>query len=207
MMAAGYHGWVLLFDEVELVGRYTLLQRARSYAEIARWTGNLKGETYPGITSVVAITAEFEAEMLKGRNDREAVPGRLRASPRETDHLLASQAEQGMRLIGKAVKLSPPTPRIIDETYAKMRAIHGQAYGWSPPTVSSLEYATSTRMREYVRWWITEWDLKRLFPDYAPDIEVPPVGSNYSEDVELESAPDDEQAPEEPEISPRPPEW
>ena len=30
-------GWLLLFDEVELIGRYTLLQRGRSYAELARW--------------------------------------------------------------------------------------------------------------------------------------------------------------------------
>jgi hypothetical protein len=30
--AAGYSGWVLLLDEVELVGRYSVLQRRRSYA-------------------------------------------------------------------------------------------------------------------------------------------------------------------------------
>lgn len=37
MAAAGFAGWVILFDEVELIGRYSLLQRARSYAELARW--------------------------------------------------------------------------------------------------------------------------------------------------------------------------
>jgi hypothetical protein len=36
-VAAGCEGWVLLFDEVELIGRYTLPQRGRSYAELARW--------------------------------------------------------------------------------------------------------------------------------------------------------------------------
>ena len=35
--AAGYRGWVVLLDEVELIGRYSLLQRAKSYAEVARW--------------------------------------------------------------------------------------------------------------------------------------------------------------------------
>src|SRR5215211_9153 len=29
--AAGYAGWVVLFDEVELIGRYSVLQRGRSY--------------------------------------------------------------------------------------------------------------------------------------------------------------------------------
>ena len=37
MVAAGYAGWLILFDEVELIGRYSVLQRGRSYAELARW--------------------------------------------------------------------------------------------------------------------------------------------------------------------------
>jgi hypothetical protein len=207
MMTAGYSGWVLLVDEVELVGRYTLTQRARSYAEIARWTGNLKGETYPGITSVLAITSDFEAAVLHDRNDREAVPGKLRASPREQDHLLASRAEQGMRLIGKAVKLSPPTKAVIDETKRKIQAIHGQAYNWTPPEVGSAEFTSSTRMREYVRWWITEWDLKRLFPEYEPDIEVRRVELDYTEDAELETSAEGDPEAIDPEAPPRAAEW
>lgn len=30
MLGAGFAGWALLFDEVELIGRYSLLQRGRS---------------------------------------------------------------------------------------------------------------------------------------------------------------------------------
>ena len=36
---AGYKGWVVLLDEIELVGSYSLLQRGRSYAELTRWMG------------------------------------------------------------------------------------------------------------------------------------------------------------------------
>jgi hypothetical protein len=39
MAAAGYAGWCVLLDEVELIGRYSLLQRGCSYAELARWLG------------------------------------------------------------------------------------------------------------------------------------------------------------------------
>jgi hypothetical protein len=45
--AAGYRGWVLLIDEVELIGQYSRLQRGRSYAELARWLGNIESEQYP----------------------------------------------------------------------------------------------------------------------------------------------------------------
>jgi hypothetical protein len=41
--AAGFVGWIILLDEVELIGRYSLWQRARSYTEMARWFGFTDG--------------------------------------------------------------------------------------------------------------------------------------------------------------------
>lgn len=187
MMAAGYTGWILLIDEVELIGRYSLQQRARSYAEIARWTGNLKGEGVPGISAVLAITSDFEAAVLEGRHDRENVPARMRASGREADELLAGQAERGMRLIGRALKLPSPTRPLIQRTKDYLRQMHGAAYNWDPPTVGDAPFATSTSMREYVRWWITEWDLNRLFPDYQPTLEVVHLTPDLSEDAAFEA--------------------
>jgi hypothetical protein len=43
-------------------------------------------------------------------------------------------------------------------------------------------------MREYIRWWITEWDLKRLFPEYQPEIEATPLTFDYTEDAELQES-------------------
>ena len=47
-------------------------------------------------------------------------------------------------------------------------------------------------MREYVRGWITEWDLRRLYPDAKLDIEIVEVCQSYEEDQELESPGTDE---------------
>jgi hypothetical protein len=47
-------------------------------------------------------------------------------------------------------------------------------------------------MREYVRGWITEWDLRRLYPEAQLDIEIVDVVQTYEEDQELESAEVDE---------------
>jgi hypothetical protein len=41
-------------------------------------------------------------------------------------------------------------------------------------------------MREYVRTWINEWDLRRLDPTYQPEIEVTAVGLSYGEDAEFQ---------------------
>lgn len=194
LLAAGYAGWVMLFDEVDLVARYSLFQRAKSYAQIARFTGHLSGETFPGITSVIAITSAYEAEILEARNDRELVPNRLLASPRESDQLLARQADRGIRLINanRMLTLAPPSDEVVDDTYQKVRAIHARAYDWDPPDIPwRVERARSTRMREYVRAWINEWDLRRLYRDYQPSIEVSPLALSWEEDESLQAAEDD----------------
>ncbi|HVA89790.1 MAG TPA: BREX system ATP-binding domain-containing protein [Chloroflexota bacterium] len=187
MLAAGYKGWVLLVDEVELIGRYGLAQRGRSYAELARWTGGIKGEAYSGLLTIFAITSDFETALLEMRHDRENVPNKLRASIREAEQALAPHAERGMRLIGRPLRVPAPNRNTVRRAFEQVRRLHGLAYGWEPPVVGSAPFATSTSMREYIRWWITEWDLKRLFPDYQPEIEATPLTIDYSEDEDLES--------------------
>lgn len=80
MAAAGYRGWALLVDEVELIGRYSFKQRAKSYAELGRWAAKLQGEACPGLATVFAITSDFSENVVYGRNDIEVIPGKLRAS-------------------------------------------------------------------------------------------------------------------------------
>ncbi len=185
--AAGYSGWVLLIDEAELIGRYSLTQRAKSYAELARWMGKLDESRLTGLTTVFAITDDFQSIILEGNDDFEKVPGRLRAKGMASDLLLASQAERGMRVIqNELVHLKPPDKESLDRTYEKVRAIHAEAYQWSPPTVESVERLGTTRMRQYVRGWITEWDLKRLDGGYKPEIELIKLEPDYTEDKDLE---------------------
>jgi hypothetical protein len=187
ILAAGYSGWVLLIDEVELIGRYSLLQRAKSYAELARWMGKLEASNVAGLTSVFAIIQAFQSIILEGKDDFEKVPNRLRAKGTESDLLLASQAERGMRVIQNEFKLlKTPDKDVLAQTYEKVKSIHARAYDWDPPSVQSIENMSSARMRQYVKGWITEWDLKRLDSGYIPKIEVGGLEPNYTEDKNLE---------------------
>lgn len=161
--AAGYSGWVLLADELELLARYSFKARAHAYAELARWTGRLRGQRCPGLVAVFAITQDFATLVPQQRNDLERIPGRLRATESEADSALADAAEIGMRLIERdRVPLSPPDPRHLDQLRERLRQLHGLAYDWSPPPLDVGERTTSTRMRQYVRRWINAWDLVRL---------------------------------------------
>ena len=62
--AAGYQGWVVLVDEIELVANYSVLQRARSYAELTRWMGQAPEERYHGLVVVGTVTADFASFVL-----------------------------------------------------------------------------------------------------------------------------------------------
>jgi hypothetical protein len=193
--AAGYAGWVLLFDEVELIGRYSLLQRARSYAEVARWVGGFEAEPLPALTAVMAITDDFAPAVLFDpvKNDFENVPNRLRARQNVADDLVATRAEQGMKIIERdLVPLERPSRATLEETYRKLQRIHGEAYGWQPPELRRSDGMATRSMREHVRSWIYEWDLRRLDPGYSPQIEVEHVEIDYSESAELEVPPEGE---------------
>ncbi|MQA89167.1 MAG: hypothetical protein GEU90_02860 [Gemmatimonas sp.] len=199
MRCVGYAGWVLLFDEVELIGRYSLLQRARSYAELARWVAGFDTEPFPGVTAVLAITDDFDEAVLQQKNDLEDVPNRLRTRGGPDDQITAVRAEHGMRLIQRqSLHIEPVVESSRQKIYRELRTIHGEAYGWNPPDVAGVATLESRPMRQYVRSWINEWDLKRLDPAYRPFTEVEEVGPGYEEDAALETRPEsDSKAAEE----------
>jgi hypothetical protein len=200
IQAAGYSGWVLLIDEVELVGRYSLLQRGRSYAELARWMGHLKGEVYPGLVAVAAITDDFGLAVLQEKSDRDIVGTRFRAKETDEYVALAGRAEAGMRLIEReALILQPPGESTLAHTYRRLKEIHAKAYGWDPPEIPESPVtvtAMTRRMRSYVRRWVNEWDLKRLYPGAEVSAEEEPqIHLTYEQDEALEqvSKPSDEE--------------
>jgi len=186
LRAGGHAGWVVLFDEVELIGRYSLLQRGRSYAELARWLDGNPGDEGEPLITVAAITDDFETAVLSGKNDRESLPRRLRDKQTEEYAEMAALAEVGMRHIERdLLPLVPPDQAELDRAYRTLRQLHGGAYGWEPPDVPGLEQLGATRMRQYVRAWINEWDLVRLDPGYQPITDVVDIPGNYRELAEL----------------------
>ena len=186
--AAGYKGWVVLLDELELVGSYSLLQRGRSYAELTRWMGQATGEAYPGLVVVGTVTDDFAAAVIgaDGKQDRDYVGPRLRARNEDTK---AALAETGMRLIEReTMPLSPPSDADVNATVEKLRDIYSGAYAWDAPP---LEVKTGgagyrNRMRYKVRASINEWDLLRLYPNSRPETEGDEYRHTYQEDADLE---------------------
>jgi hypothetical protein len=186
---AGYQGWVVLIDEIELIARYTILQRGRAYAELARWMGKATDLQHPGLVVVGTITTDFAAKRLQEGEDRDKIGPRLRSRGTEEYNLLAARAESGMRLIenkNEFVILATPDEISLSRTYSRLKELHSKAYGWSAPDVPDAATRTSRAMRSHVRWWINNWDLKRLYPNASVHLEEQEVAYNYTEDKDLE---------------------
>ncbi len=194
--AAGYSGWVMLLDEVELIGRYSLLQRSRSYAELARWLGLDAEERVSGVVTVAAITDDFTSEVIRNRRDDEHAPTILSD---KNERKAAERARLGITtLMEKQVLLQTPTAELLQDSLNKIRGFYSEAYGWNAPAVAVGEITSRKSMRQYIKSWITGWDLERLY-GIRPEIETVDVAPDYEENKDIEQAtekngddPDDE---------------
>ena len=155
--------------------------------------GVLAEDTCPAIGSIVALTDDFQSVILEEKQDSQKIEQMCQEDSTDEAHMQALQAIQGIRLIEQeGAPLIRPYDSMVDALYERLRSLHGSAYSWTPPPVSAVEKLSSTRMREYVRGWITEWDLRRLYPEAQLDIEILDVRQTYDEDQELETTPADD---------------
>jgi hypothetical protein len=180
LRASGRAGWVILLDEVELIGQYSRLGRARAYGELSRLLTEI-----PGVITVAAISSDFSPAVLDDKGDRDGLAAYLEG--RYPD--LIERAEAGMRAIDSAELFVPPDSESKRRAYVELRRLYQQAYGWPPPEIDWPRTVGETTMRVYVRSWINTWDLKRLHPDSRPEeagIEYSNPSFGYGEDPDLE---------------------
>lgn len=191
--AAGYAGWCILLDEIELIGRYTPLQRALSYAWLGAWLGLGGARRVPGIVTAYAITDDFATAVINARQDSDKLPERLILKGRTAE---AEWALAGIHHIERTVlqhRLLLPTPDDLATCHDKVMRLYSAAYGWPAPPLSPTERTSSRTMRQYIKSWITQWDLQRLGGSDGP-IVSDNIASNYAEDATLaEPGPLDEE--------------
>src|SRR5579859_1167204 len=77
LAGAGFAGWVILLDELELVAQFSLQSRARSYATLATLAGLAPGEPVPGLLAVGAVTSDLDQVAFTERADHERIPQKL----------------------------------------------------------------------------------------------------------------------------------
>jgi hypothetical protein len=157
--AAGFAGWVVLIDELELIGRYGPLQRALAYVELDQWLGLDDGLRIPGLFGVAAISDDYEERVINNRQDDEKLTERLRQrnAARAADLALAA-----MRAIQKADKLDTPGDADLRRHEVAIRACYEEAYDWRAEPAAIGERRANRTLRHHIRGWITQWDMMRV---------------------------------------------
>ena len=186
---AGYKGWVILLDEIELVASYSILQRGRAYAEVARWLGKTRGQSYPGLVVAGSVTEDFASAVISpdGKQDCDNVAPRLRSSARHA-HLVEAARAGMTALQGECQGLRAPTDAEVAVTVERLRAIYAKAHECSPEPldVDAGGAGFEGRMRYKVRAAINAWDLIRLVPGARPATEFEAYSPDYAEKPDLE---------------------
>ncbi len=187
LSSAGLSGWCVLLDEVELIGRYSPLQRGRSYAELARWLGWDEMDGLPGIATVAAFTDDFVAAMFDLRRDEELIPERLEQKGLARQAFVARRCMEELRRM-RGVRLAAPDEEVLRSVQGRIADLYHDAYLWRPGALAIGERRAGKSMRQYIKSWITEWDIERLYGE-RPTIEAGTIPTDYSESNELEQAP------------------
>jgi hypothetical protein len=56
----------------------------------------------------------------------------------------------------------PHSPDDLAACHDKVQRLYSAAYDWPAPPLPSAERTSSRTLRQYIKGWITQWDLRRL---------------------------------------------
>ncbi|MDE2580317.1 MAG: DUF2791 family P-loop domain-containing protein [Rhodospirillales bacterium] len=186
--AAGYGPWCLLLDEVELIGRYTPLQRALAYAQLAGWLGFGAARRPAGLVALFAITDDFVEAVINPKLDSERLPERLRLKGRDDEAALAAAGIAAIERSVRTHRLAAPEAHDLVACHDKLRVLYTEAYDWPAPDLPPAIRTSSRTMRHYIKSWVTQWDLARLL-GRRDALVTETLTTNYAEDASLDAAP------------------
>lgn len=131
----GYHGWAILVDETELMGRLGKKARLNAYRNMA---GFLLPDLCPESTfSIFALSASYAEDVIEAKHEYENL---AQVYPEEQE-----PAKTVLNLLAKAPQLLPLTKDEIQEILYKIQDFHGKAYKWTPNlSIDSLSAATQS---------------------------------------------------------------
>lgn len=159
---SGYRGWAIFLDETELISKYGPISRARAYEQLGRWLGLRAGHRVSGTAVVATVINDFAYEILGNKGDRWHMRELLEEGRRPADIVGVPYAVDAIAAIDDAIRLQPMSPEQLTKAHDVLRDAHARAYGWDAPELE-IDFRRQQPMRLYVRRWINEWDLRRLY--------------------------------------------
>ena len=131
----GYHGWVILIDETELMGRLGKKARLNAYRNMAHFL--MPEKSLESTFSIFALSASYAEDVIEAKHEYENLE---LIYPEEQE-----RAKTVLELLERAPQLLPLTRDEINEILYKIQDFHGKAYEWTPNlSIESLSEATQS---------------------------------------------------------------
>jgi hypothetical protein len=165
--ACGCKGWVILFDEMERVAKFSLNQRLAAYSELGWWCDAAE-QTGSALLPVFTTASGFVAESVMGgtHDEQRLTSGGYMQDERD------QRARRGIELLKAPFRLESPTLEQEEEIKYRVKAIYEAAYDVTAPSLSDARRDVRTSIRSEIRRWITLWDLHRYYPTYRAEVAV-----------------------------------
>jgi len=176
-LAMGYNGWVILFDETELVGSLGKKTRLKSYSNMSKFL--FPNEKLLATFSIFAITDSYFEDVIEGKHEYE----NLSETELDADDRLA--AENALRALVTAKQLQPLSDEEIIEVLEKLIVFYKRAYDWQPE-IDMKEIIRKTKDRGYllrtrIRACVEYLDQLYQYNDVS-DIKIDQLGQLVYED-------------------------
>lgn len=194
LKAAGFKGWLITVDEIELIAKFSLRARGLAYGTLAHFLQRTDSSedndpTFRDMIIIGAITPDLIGELLRTRDDRSQLTQRF-----DNESQFYADAIVGIEAITRpnaVLSIAPATAEQLQQALTQVYSLYLAAYkGFSDPGFADRRDKThdATRsMRQSVRGWIAYWDLKRTDPSYNPDIVSDAIAFDLSEDEDVET--------------------
>ena len=142
-LKSGYNGWVLLFDEAELVGRMGKKTRLNCYLNMSKFIHPEKSMNFKSLYSIFAFNSSFVPDVLEGKQEYESLEQNPVSLEADRD------IKETMDLISTAPQLIPLNRAEIMSILEKIQDFHGKAYDWNPD-IDASELFTASEKRGYL---------------------------------------------------------
>lgn len=178
-LAMGYSGWVILFDEAELIGRLGKKARLKAYKNMASFL--FPSESRQATYSIFAMTASYIEDVIESKHEFENLKEAL-LEPK--DH---EAVEKTLRSIVSAKQLQPLSKEEILMVMEKLMDFYKKAYDWHPD-IDMREILKSTDNRGYllrtrIRACVECLDQLYQYNEVS-DIRINELGqASYEEDI------------------------
>ncbi|MCX6090681.1 MAG: DUF2791 family P-loop domain-containing protein [Candidatus Atribacteria bacterium] len=175
----GFKGWVILIDEVELIGRLGKVSRMKACRNL-NWLLNWnKKMNYP-IYTIIAAASNLQVDLWYGVENGDPVIMPLLAKERIGTEAASEMSQFFEKATGKStLQVEPPDEIELIQLLNKIVSLHGMAYQWTPEfnTTALLHQLGSETVRTYIRATLEALDLKMLYnedikPEAAPVTEL-----------------------------------